>query len=168
MQANALRMAALSAACTVLLQASALPARAAEAQWRSLPIRSQEEFEQGLPGGQSEQFMHDMARSASNPDRIYLAHDMGGVWRTDDNGRTWNHTLCHGLHAVMYQSMEADPVNPDVVFVLVGSGYDYQLDHLHGIYRSEDAGRTWKVAEGARRIRPRPDAYRLPGEPHET
>lgn len=117
----------------------------AEAQWRSLPVRSRAEFELGLPGGEAEQHLQGMARSESNPDRIYLSHDVGQVWRSDDNGRTWRHTVCHGMRVQAGQSIAVDPANPDTVLVLMSRAWDYLSRDFQGIYRSEDGGANWKL-----------------------
>jgi photosystem II stability/assembly factor-like uncharacterized protein len=122
------------------------PAAVAEsvAVWRSLPIRSRLEFEQGLPGGEAEQHLQGMTRSVSKPDRIYLSHDVGQVWRSDDNGRSWRHTIGEGLYLPMGQSVEVDPVNPDVVFITVAASYNHLGRAAQGVYRSDDAGATWR------------------------
>ena len=61
--------------------------------WRALPIRSQEEFEQGKFGGEGEQHPHSIARCLNVPDRIYLSHDVGGAWKSTDAGETWEKRL---------------------------------------------------------------------------
>jgi photosystem II stability/assembly factor-like uncharacterized protein len=114
-----------------------------EAVWRSLPIRSEAETRLGLPGGEAEQHLQGMARAPSRPDRIYLSHDVGQIWRSDDNGRTWSHTVCEGLQTRFGQSVQVDPLNADVVFCLVANAYDRFAAKSLGIYRSEDAGRHW-------------------------
>jgi len=43
--------------------------------WRVLPIRTEEEYNLGLIGGEGMQVMHGITRSPSNPDIIYLSHD---------------------------------------------------------------------------------------------
>ncbi|MDZ4199638.1 MAG: hypothetical protein U1E27_10195 [Kiritimatiellia bacterium] len=116
---------------------------ASDAVWRSLPIRSRVEFERGLPGGESEQHLQGMARSMSNPDRIYLSHDVGSAWRSDDNGRSWQHAICEGLYLQIGQSIEVDPVNANVVHFIVAASWNHLARDAQGIYRSEDGGATW-------------------------
>ena len=120
-----------------------LPATAREAVWRSMPIRSEAEFKLGLPGGEAEQHLQGMCRSVSNPDRLYLSHDVGQVWRSDDNGHSWQHTICEGIYVAAGQSVQVDPVNPDVVMVIMSRAWDYLAKSQQGLYRSEDAGAHW-------------------------
>ena len=60
--------------------------RAAFDGWRVMPVRSEEEYRMGRPGGESEQHNHGIARSLSNPEIIYLSHDCGQIWRSMDAG----------------------------------------------------------------------------------
>jgi len=137
---------------------AALAERGDGIERRSMPIRSREEAEMGLPGGEAEQHPQGMTRS--RPHRIYLAHDCGGVWRSDDNGRSWRHAICQGLYLPFAQSVECDPVNADVVHVIVSRAYDHLGRGLQGLYRSEDAGRTW------RRVLARPEVDMQRGVQH--
>src|SRR5207247_11261147 len=85
--------------------------------------------------------------AAGIPDRpgvFYVGAVNGGVWKTDDYGRTWTPifddqpTGSIGAIAVAHS-------NPDVIYV--GSGEGLQRPDLStgdGIYRSADGGRSWK------------------------
>ena len=111
--------------------------------WRVLPIRSREEHEAGLVGGEAEQHNQGIARSRSHPDIIYLSHDCGQVWRSVDDGRTWRKRLGRGLFALAGQSIEVDPVDPDVVLTVHDESWDYLNAEYQGVYRSRDGGDTW-------------------------
>ena len=50
-------------------------------QWRTLPVRSQQEFNQRIVGGENTQHMQGVARSLSNPDIIYMSHDVAQLWQ---------------------------------------------------------------------------------------
>ncbi len=116
-----------------------------EPQWRILPIRSEEEYRQGRIGGEAEQHPQGIARSASNPDVIYLSHDVGQVWRSTDNGRTWDHPLCRGMFAKCGQSIAVDPVDPDTVLAVIDEAWDYYSRDYQGLYRSTDGGESWDL-----------------------
>ena len=79
----------------------------------------------------------------SQPNVFYIAQVNGGVWKTDDYGRTWipifddQPTGSVGCIAVA-------PSDPNVIYV--GSGEGLQRPDLSvgdGIYKSTDAGKTW-------------------------
>ncbi len=112
--------------------------------WRALEVRSEEEYRQGMTGGEAEQHCQGIARSRSNPDIIYLSHDCGQVWRSGDSGATWRKPLCKGLFALAGQSIEVDPVNPVVVLAIMDNGWDWMNESFQGLYRSADGGDTWR------------------------
>lgn len=126
----------------VLLLAAANAATAAE--WRVLPIRTEEQFNSRLIGGEGMQHMHSIARSPSNPDIIYLSHDGGQIWKSKDGGGTWGKPLGKGLYLSNGQSIAVDPVNPDIVFLIVDQWWGQYKEEFEGLYRSEDGGNNWK------------------------
>jgi hypothetical protein len=113
--------------------------------WLQTPVRSQQDASAGLVGGEAQQWMQGMARSQSNPDIIYLAHDCGQVWRSDDNGQSWRPLPCHGLNVYGGESIEVDPVNPNVVYCTAGESSDWLLPNFQGLYRSTDGGNNWTL-----------------------
>lgn len=117
----------------------------ADASWKVLPIRSQQEFETGIFGGEGEQHPHSIARCLKHPEYIYLSHDVGGSWRSTDNGETWNKNLDIGLYLQFGQSIQVDPNNPDIVFIIVDPSYNYKVKNYNGLYRSEDGGTHWDL-----------------------
>ncbi len=68
---------------------------------------------------------------------LLFAHS-AGIRSTIDGGKTW-HELAGGLHRKYTECIRIDPKHPDV-FVAGGE---------EGVYRSDDAGRTWKLAGAA-------------------
>jgi hypothetical protein len=115
------------------------------AQWRVLPIRSQQEYELGMAGGEGEQHPHSIARCPGHPERLYLSQDVAGAWRSDDGGVTWRKCLDRGLHVNAGQSIEVDPVDPDIVFIVVDNSWNWLAPEYEGLYRSSDGGSNWSL-----------------------
>ncbi|MBN1673967.1 MAG: hypothetical protein JXR37_23155 [Kiritimatiellae bacterium] len=119
--------------------------RAAEpARWRVLPIRRQAEFEQGLLGGEGEQHMEGGARCRSNPDVIYLGHDVAQMWRSVNGGRSWIKVHGRGLHVRGGHALEVDPVNSRKVFMIASQLWDRFAEDRAGLHVTLDGGDTWK------------------------
>ena len=116
-----------------------------DASWKLLPIRSKVEFDQGKMGGEGEQHPHSIARCFQHPEYIYLSHDVGGSWRSTDSGNTWEKNLDKGLFLSLGQSIAVDPVNPEIVFIILDERYNYLAEDYQGIYRSEDGGENWEL-----------------------
>jgi photosystem II stability/assembly factor-like uncharacterized protein len=79
----------------------------------------------------------------SQPNVFYMAPVNGGIWKTDDYGRTWNPIFDHEST----QSIGAIAVaasDPKVVYVASGEGlHRPDLSVGNGIYKSTNAGKTW-------------------------
>jgi len=69
----------------------------------------------------------------------------GGVWKTEDGGRTW-HALWHKQATLNVGSLAIDPVNPDTLYCGTGEA-NLSSDSYPGvgIYRSMDGGRSWQL-----------------------
>ena len=79
----------------------------------------------------------------SQPNLFYVGQVNGGVWRSDDYGRTWIPIF----DSQPTQSIGAIAVShSDPNFIYVSSGEGLQRPDLsvgNGIYKSTDAGKTW-------------------------
>src|SRR5580704_7702211 len=79
----------------------------------------------------------------SQPNVFYIGQVNGGVWKTDNYGRTWTPIFDHEST----QSIGAIAVaqsNPDIIYVASGEGlHRPDLSVGNGIYKSTDAGKTW-------------------------
>ncbi len=81
---------------------------------------------------------------ADQPNVFYIGVNNGGVWKTDDFGRTWN-PLFDGQPTGSIGAVAVAPSDPNVVYV--GSGEGLQRPDLSvgdGVYKSTDAGKTWR------------------------
>src|SRR5580692_9244451 len=101
-------------------------------QWRSIgPLR----------GGRS----ITCAGSPSRPYEYYFGATGGGLWKTTDGGTTWRPVTDGQLHSSSVGAVAVSESNPDVVYIGMGEtelrGNIMQGD---GVYKSTDAGRTWK------------------------
>ena len=79
----------------------------------------------------------------SQPNVFYMAATNGGVWKTNDAGRTWN-PMFDAENTGSVGAVEVAPSNPNILYV--GSGEGLQRPDLstgNGMYRSSDAGRSW-------------------------
>ena len=79
----------------------------------------------------------------SQPNVFYMAQVNGGVWKSDDYGRTWNPIFDHESTQSI-GAIAVAPSNPDIIYVGSGEGlHRPDLSVGDGIYKSTDAGKTW-------------------------
>jgi photosystem II stability/assembly factor-like uncharacterized protein len=77
------------------------------------------------------------------PDVYYFGSAGGGVWKTNDAGRTWN-PIFDSQPIASIGAIAVAPSNPSVIYV--GSGeadMRSQISYGNGMYKSTDAGKTW-------------------------
>lgn len=76
--------------------------------------------------------------------RIYAASCCGGVWKSDDVGKTWQVTFDQAA-STSVGDVTVSPSNPDIVWVGTGEANIFRSSYAGtGVYRSTDAGRTWQ------------------------
>ncbi len=78
------------------------------------------------------------------PNLFYVGVNNGGVWKTDDAGRTWT-PIFDGQPTQSIGALAVAPSDPNVLYV--GSGEGLQRPDLSvgdGMYKSTDGGKTWK------------------------
>jgi photosystem II stability/assembly factor-like uncharacterized protein len=79
----------------------------------------------------------------SQPNLYYVGQVNGGVWKSDDYGRTWNpifdHESSQSIGAIAVASSD-----PNIIYVASGEGlHRPDLSVGNGIYKSTDAGKSW-------------------------
>ncbi|HZS44912.1 MAG TPA: glycosyl hydrolase [Blastocatellia bacterium] len=80
----------------------------------------------------------------SNPRIIYVGSAGGGVWKTVNNGTTWEPVFDHeGMISI--GDVAVSQSNPDIVWVGTGENNNRQSSSWgDGVYKSTDGGKTWK------------------------
>ena len=104
---------------------------------------------------------NDLVYDPENPDRMYLScwpystpdgERGGGLYRTEDGGKTWRQVLDEKMHVY---AAAVDPRNPSTVFVNTFNS---------AAFRSDDRGETWRRLRGYEfkwGHRPVPDPHNL-------
>jgi photosystem II stability/assembly factor-like uncharacterized protein len=79
----------------------------------------------------------------SQPNVFYMGVCNGGVWKTNDYGRTWR-PIFDDQPTGSIGAIAVAPSDPNVIYVASGEGLQRpDLSVGDGIYKSTDAGRTW-------------------------
>jgi photosystem II stability/assembly factor-like uncharacterized protein len=80
----------------------------------------------------------------SQPNIFYVGQGDGGVWKSDDYGRTWS-PIFDAEPSQSIGAIAVAPSNANIVYVASGEGlHRPDLSVGDGIYKSTDAGKTWK------------------------
>jgi photosystem II stability/assembly factor-like uncharacterized protein len=79
----------------------------------------------------------------SQPNVFYMGQVNGGVWKSDDYGRTWTPIFDH-QPTQSIGAIAVAPSDPNIIYVGSGEGlHRPDLSVGDGIYKSTDAGKTW-------------------------
>lgn len=86
----------------------------------------------------------DLAVNPCNHSEIYAAIASGNIWKSVNNGTTWEPIFDkYGAYAI--GSIVIDPNNHNVVWAGTGeNNHQRALGWGDGVYRSDDAGASWK------------------------
>ncbi len=77
------------------------------------------------------------------PNVFYAGVNNGGVWKTDDYGRTWK-PIFDDAPTGSIGDVAVSPSHPDVIYVGTGEGlHRPDLSVGDGIFKSTDGGETW-------------------------
>src|SRR5215469_9020963 len=80
----------------------------------------------------------------SEPNVFYFAAADGGVWKTVDAGLSWK-PLFQNAPSISVGAIAIAPSNPKILYIGTGQPETrYDIVDGAGVYRSDDAGETWK------------------------
>ncbi len=71
---------------------------------------------------------------AFNPTYVFVGTDLGGIFRSSDDGQTWE-TANRGLYDYMINDIAVDPAKPSTIYTATPGG----------VYKSEDSGNNWAL-----------------------
>lgn len=79
----------------------------------------------------------------TQPGVFFMGVNNGGVWKTDDYGRTWR-PIFDTAPTGSIGDLAVSPSNPDTIYIGSGEGlHRPDLGVGDGIFKSTDGGRTW-------------------------
>lgn len=116
--------------------------------WSELPaLRRHPSHEQWMPGAGG-LCLHTILFDPTNPQRLYVAISAAGVFRSDNAGASWR-PMNQGLSAKYLPEEQPEvgycvhkitmhPHRPNVLF----------MQKHYGVYRSDDAGESWRDISG--------------------
>ncbi len=86
----------------------------------------------------------DIAVPKGKPYTIYVSSASGGVWKTVNNGTTWDPIWDHAASNAV-GDIAVSESNPNIVWVGAGENNCRRWSYSGtGVYKSTDAGRTWQ------------------------
>jgi photosystem II stability/assembly factor-like uncharacterized protein len=83
----------------------------------------------------------------SSPRTFYMGSTGGGVWKTTDGGGSWTNVSDGFFGSASIGALAVAPSDPNVIYA--GTGETCLRNNISagdGVYRSDDAGRTWRHA----------------------
>ena len=78
------------------------------------------------------------------PGVFYVGTPAGGVWKTTSAGATWYPVFDSVRSVSSIGAVEVAPSDPDVIYVGTGDLNSFLEGRGDGMYKSSDAGRTWR------------------------
>lgn len=86
----------------------------------------------------------DLAVNEDNPKEFYLAFASGGVFKTTNNGISFQPVFDH-VGALGIGDIALAPSNPQIVYVGTGENNSSRSSYAgSGVYRSDDGGKSWR------------------------
>ena len=78
------------------------------------------------------------------PNIIYIGYAVGGVWKSENNGTTWD-PVFDTYSSASIGDIAIHPTNPNIVYVGTGEANNRQTSSFgDGIYKTTDGGKTFQ------------------------
>ncbi len=108
------------------------------AEWQSLGPTEWNSFSYNPGNGR----VNCIALDPQDPERIYVGTPSGGLWRSNDNGETWE-ALFTDLPSMGVSGIAIRPDDPNTIYIATGDG-DGADTYSAGVLKSSDGGGTWE------------------------
>src|SRR3989442_1655664 len=132
-----MRAPSLLVLCAVPLAATPLPAQSLDPRLLSgLAWRNVGPFRAGRVSA--------VSGALGQPGVFYIGTPAGGVWKTTSAGETWFPVFDSIRTVSSIGGIEVAPSDPNVIYVGPGDLSSYFDGRGDGMYKSSDAGRTWR------------------------
>lgn len=90
---------------------------------------------------------YSVAVDPHDPNSVYAAYEVGGLWGTHDGGQSWI-PMFNGFQDIAFSSVRTHPHVRGLVaagLIAYGGGYFRSFNKDAGIALSKDGGETWKL-----------------------
>ena len=151
----------------ISLLVSAVVLLSASAGWTQVPESTYQDLRWRMIGP----FRGGRTRAAagvpSQPNVFYIGQVNGGVWKSDDYGRTWN-PIFDQEPTQSIGAIAVAPSDPNIIYVSSGEGlHRPDLSVGNGLYKSTDAGRPGLISASSTDNR-FPHSRSIPATPNES
>src|SRR5579859_1749196 len=87
--------------------------------------------------------LDDIEIAPSDPNVIYIGYAVGGVWKSTNNGISFQ-PVFEEQEVASIGDIAVDPKNANVVYVGTGEPNNRQTNSFgYGVYKTTDGGKTW-------------------------